>query len=181
MREQAEVDKATIESLRTHQGGLENQVAEQDSWTISGGAGLRSLAPDTDEWNLLRSSSCAEASWHVMSSAGEASHEADYLEAMGEEWPLTQEECDMIEDDMDTTKEPLPQWIERHCGGVLKGNSEGARKISGIAPRSESDNQKYRTPCKTHPGRCNRQKGRDRQRERERERERGTERERERE
>ena len=129
MREQAEVDRATIESLRTHQGGLENQVADQDSWTISGGAGLRSHAPDTDEWNLLRTGSCAQAPWHVIVSAGEASHEADYLEAKGEEWPLTQEDCDMKEEDMDTTKEPLPQWIERHCAGVLKGNSEGKKDI----------------------------------------------------
>ena len=114
MREQAEVDKATIESLRTHQRGLENQVAEQDSRTISGGADLHCHAPDTDEWNLLRSGNCAEASWHVMSSAGEASHEADFLEANSEEWLLTQEEHDMKEDDMDTTKEkPLPKPQKR--------------------------------------------------------------------
>ena len=120
MREQAEVDKATIESLRTDQGGLENQVAEQDSRTICGRAGLRSHAPDTDEWNLLRSGSCAQAPWHVMSSAGEASHEPDFLEAKGEEWQFTHEERDMKEDGMDTTKEPWPQWIERHCAGVLQ-------------------------------------------------------------
>ena len=111
MREQAEVDKATIESLRIRQGGLENQVAEQDSSAMSGGAGLLSHAPGTDEWNLLCSGSCMQASWHVMSSAGEASHEADFLEAECEEWPLTQEERDMKEDDMDTTKEPLPSGL----------------------------------------------------------------------
>ena len=32
-----------------------------------------------------------------MSSAGEASHEAGFLEAKGEEWPFIQEERDMKE------------------------------------------------------------------------------------
>ena len=128
MREQAEVYKATLESLRTHQGGLEKHVAEQDSRTISGGAGLLSHAPDTDEWSLLSSGSCAQASRHVMSRAGEASDEADFLEAEGEEWLLTQEERDMKEDDMDNTKEPLPH-TERHCAGVSQGNGEGEKNI----------------------------------------------------
>ena len=170
MREQAEVDKATIESLQTHQGGLENQVAEQDSRTISGGAGLLSHAPDTDARDLLHSGIFAEASWHAMSSAGEASHEADFLEAMGEEWLLTQEERDMEEDNMDTTKEPVPQWIERHCAGVSKGNGEReryqawspevnvittailchARRTHGIATERNGETERYKERERDH-------------------------------
>ena len=150
MREQAEVDKATIESLRTHQGGLENQVREQDSRAMSGGAGLLSHAPDPDEWNLLRSGSCVQASWHVMSSAGEASHEADFLEAKGEEWPLAQEERDMKEDDMDTTKEPLPQWIETHCAELLQEHGEREREREREKERKQERHKERSGQKKPH-------------------------------
>ena len=126
MREQAEVDKATIESLFSHQAELEKQVAElQASRTSVTGAGQHGHAPDAEPCRVLRTSSCVQTPWRtgsLLSHAGEASHEADLLEANGASLALALEDRDVREDDMNATKDPVPQQTQTHRN--IRGNGE---------------------------------------------------------
>ena len=152
MREKAEVDKATIESLFSHQAELEKNVAElHASRTIVTGAGQHGRVPDAEPCRVLRASRCVQTPWRtgsLLSHAGGASHEADLLEANGASLALALEDHDVREDDMNATKDRVPQQT-RHTG-MSEGtvNEEEIKHGKCMVNQKGIHSQKYPTSCK---------------------------------